>query len=69
MKVISWNVRGLGGPERRKIVQDVLRNNKVQIALIQESKLRSMSDKIAREVWGGRSTKWVCLGAVAQQEV
>lgn len=51
------------------IVKDVLRNNKVQIALIQESKLRSMSDKIAREVWGGRSTKWVCLGAVAQQEV
>lgn len=58
MKVVSWNVRGMGNPERRMVIKEVLRINKVQIALLQESKLRIMSDRIVKEVWGGRFIKW-----------
>lgn len=39
MKILSWNVRGLGGATRRLVVKETLRSNKVQIALIQETKL------------------------------
>lgn len=60
MKILSWNVRGLGNLEWRMVIKDVLRNNKVQIALLQESKLSSMSDRIVGEVWGGRVLKWMC---------
>lgn len=30
MKMISWNVRGLGGDMRRLIVKEVIRKNKAQ---------------------------------------
>lgn len=64
MIVLSWNVRGMGNVERRMVIKDVFRSNKVKVALIQESKLSSMTDRIAREAWGGRSTKWICVDAV-----
>lgn len=64
MKVLSWNVRGMGNPQRRMVIIEVLSFNKVQIAMIQESKLSSMSDKIQRETWGGRFCKCVCVDAV-----
>lgn len=37
MKIVSWNVRGLGGASRRLVVKDLLRRQKVQIALLQET--------------------------------
>lgn len=60
MKVISLNVRGMGNPERRMIIKEVLKFNKVQIAMLQISKLRLISDRIKRETWGGRFLK--CCG-------
>lgn len=30
-----------------------------QLALLQESKLKAMSNSIAREMWGSRSVKWI----------
>lgn len=66
MKVLSWNVRGMGNPQRRMVIIEVFSFNKVQIAMIQESKLSSMSDKIQRETGrgGGRFCKCVCVDAV-----
>lgn len=64
MKVVSWNVRGLGDIMRRVVIKDILRRNKVRIALIQESKITEMTDKNVREVWGIRSVQWVALDAV-----
>lgn len=64
MKVVSWNVRGLRDIMRRVVIKDILRRNKVRIALIQESKIAEMNDKNVREVWGIRSVQWVALDAV-----
>lgn len=58
------DVRGMRDPVRRMVIKEVLTENKVQIALIQESKLSSMIDSIVREVWGGTHIEWVCLDAV-----
>lgn len=45
-------------------MKDLVRKHKVQVLLIQESKLSSMSDSIARELWGSRFTKWVAVDSV-----
>lgn len=45
MKIISWNVRGPGEVMHRMIIKDMVRKNKVQIAMLQETKIRSMSNK------------------------
>ena len=57
MKILSWNVHGLGGAGHRLVVKELIRNNKVQIALIQESKIASMTENIVREVWGSKFVK------------
>lgn len=36
MKMFTWNVRGLGRPTRRMVVKEMVRKNKVQIALLQD---------------------------------
>lgn len=46
MKVLYWNVRGMGCRLKRATVKEVILNSKANLVLLQESKLRSMSDLI-----------------------
>lgn len=64
MKIISWIARGLGGAARRLIVKDLLRRRKVNIALLQESKINCMYDKIIREKWRNGYVKWECVNSI-----
>ncbi|KAH7666772.1 RNA-directed DNA polymerase protein [Dioscorea alata] len=47
MNIISWNVRGLGGPTKNHLVRDFLAQYKPNIICIQESKL----EVIVRPTW------------------
>ena len=40
--LVSWNVRGLGDADKCKIVRDTLLTAKLDVACLQESKLRSI---------------------------
>ena len=64
MKVLSWNVRGLGGASRRLVVKEIVRSQKVQIVMLQETKLKGVSNNLVKEIWGRRSVKWVAVNAV-----
>ena len=50
MKVLSWNVYGLGGVLRKMIVKEMIRSQKAQIVILQESKLKEVSDRVVKEV-------------------
>lgn len=54
----------MGSAARRLRVNELLHRNKVQIALVQESKFSSLSEKIVEEVWGSRFVNWVSVDAV-----
>lgn len=45
---------GLGGASLRLVVKELMRSHRVQIAMVQESKLKEVSDKIVKEIWGRR---------------
>ena len=64
MKIVSWNVRGLGGASQRLVVKELLTRKKVQIALLQETKLKKANDSMVKEVWGSRYLSWVAVDAV-----
>lgn len=68
MKILLWNVRGLGSDERWLAVKDLICRHKVQIVLIQESKLRGMSDTIARALWGPSYVKWLPVDVVGSAD-
>jgi len=53
MKIISWNVWGLGGFEKRREVCNLVREKKPLILCIQETKLVRIDVQLSQSLWGG----------------
>jgi exonuclease III len=51
MHVISWNVRGLGGSEKRREVSNMVREKNPFILCLQESKLSVVNDLVCKAIW------------------
>jgi len=43
MRYISWNCRGLGSPQKVEAMRDLVRINKPEILLVQETKMEDDS--------------------------
>jgi len=54
MKVVSWNVRGLGGFEKRKEVRSLVTEKRPWILCLQETKLQRCDDDVCRSLWDGQ---------------
>ena len=52
MKLISWNVRGLGGHEKRREVRQLVREKCPLILCIQETKCVTFDDFMCNSIWG-----------------
>jgi exonuclease III len=55
MKLLSFNVRGLGGWEKRREVLRLVREKNPFVFCIQETKLQVVDDFVCRSLWGGES--------------
>lgn len=64
IKILSWNVRGLNAKEKRVIVKSLLKEWKVDVVCLQEMKLKEVSKKGMKEIWGNRWGEWIHLDAV-----
>jgi len=53
MKIISWNVRGLGSFEKRREVCHLVREKNLFIICIQETKLSVIDVILCKSMWGG----------------
>jgi len=51
MKIISWNVRGLGGFEKRRETCHLVRDKKPFILCIQKTKLAVLDDFVCKSIW------------------
>ncbi|MCH79613.1 cysteine-rich receptor-like protein kinase, partial [Trifolium medium] len=52
MKILSWNVRGLGGMEKKKEVCDLVKEKNSLLLCIQETKLSICDDFLCASLWG-----------------
>jgi len=52
MIVLSYNVRGLGGAEKRAEVWQLVREKHPSVLCIQESKLSVVDDLLVKSIWG-----------------
>lgn len=59
MIIVTWNVRGPRGPERRRWVRHLIEQEKIDIIMLQETKLESISNSALRKIGAGRLRKWV----------
>ncbi|KAL8513844.1 hypothetical protein ACS0TY_013094 [Phlomoides rotata] len=55
MKVISYNIRGLGCRTKRKEIRDLVKKLRVDVCCIQESKKEEVNERLCKSVWGNWS--------------
>jgi exonuclease III len=56
--ILSWNVRGFNCPDKRLMVRNLLRQWRVDIVCLQETKLELISRKDVISLWGCRYVDW-----------
>ncbi|KAJ9671127.1 hypothetical protein PVL29_027221 [Vitis rotundifolia] len=63
MKIISWNTRGLGSRNKRRVVKDFLRSENLDVVMIQETKKVKCDRRFVGSVWTVRNKEWTALPA------
>ncbi|KAL8496651.1 hypothetical protein ACS0TY_020372 [Phlomoides rotata] len=58
MKMLSYNIRGVGRKAKKKEIRELVNNWKVDACFIQESKLEKVDGKICRRLWGKGNFGW-----------
>lgn len=56
MKCITWNVRGITKKEKRGRIKKILKDNRVDMVLFQETKQKSITSDLIRSIWW--NDKW-----------
>ena len=63
LKLISWNVRGANNPDKRNIIRNFIRSQRVDLVCLQETKIQEMSAADARSLGVGRLVEWKVVEA------
>ena len=61
IKILSWNVRGVNDPDKRRVIKSFLRSNRVDLVSLQETKVQQMNNVMARSIGVGRFLNWRAL--------
>ena len=64
MKLISWNVRGLGRSEKKRAVKRLFSKEKCNMIFIQETKLTDVNLRSYRYLGGSCSIRGEFIGAM-----
>lgn len=59
MKIISWNVNGLGNQKKNSSIKNLLRKFQPEIILLQETKKEEITANCISSFWAVRDRKWI----------
>lgn len=62
-KIVSWNVRGLNEANKRFRIKNLLREWRVDIVFLQETKLKSVSRRLIGSIWSCTYADWAYLAS------
>ena len=54
IKILSWNVRGVNDPDKRRVIKNFLRTHRVDLVCLQETKVQEMNNVMVRSLRVGR---------------
>jgi len=63
MRILSFNSRGLGGPEKGRYLRDIIAKESIDMACIQETKMVNITNEKCISIWGDNNIEWVHYGA------
>ena len=58
LKLFFWNVRGANDPNKRNVIRNFIRSQRVDLVCLQETKIQEMSAACARSFGVGRFFDW-----------
>lgn len=61
MKIISWNIRGLGSKNKRRVIKEMLVSKSADIVILQETKKVEVDRKLVGSIWGAKFKNWVSI--------
>lgn len=61
MKIMAWNVRGLGSARKRILIKETIKKARIDIVMIQETKLKVINQKWVRSIWSSWNKNWAYL--------
>lgn len=64
MKLLSYNVRGLGGNAKKRVVRELVCHQHVELLCIQETKCQVVDRKMCGLLWGDSEFEWKATQAV-----
>ncbi|XVF04594.1 hypothetical protein REPUB_Repub05bG0097700 [Reevesia pubescens] len=51
MRILIWNIRGLGNSAKWGILRSLINLHKIEMVLLQETKLELVDEKLIRNIW------------------
>lgn len=66
MKIQSWNVRGIGRPEKMRKVKKILAERRVDIVLLQETKKSEVNSELVKTIWPGDYFEFMSVDAIGR---
>lgn len=64
MKLMSYNVRGLGNSAKRRVLRELIVKEGTDMLLFQETKLEDIDVQLCSQVWGDADFEWQATPAV-----
>ena len=58
IRMLSWNVRGANDSDKRKVIKALIKENKLDLIFLQETKIQEMSRGLIRNLEVGRFLEW-----------
>ena len=58
MNIMSFNIRGCGNIVKKKRLQHHIRTNKIDLCLLQETKVNTIYDSLIKSLWGDKDMDW-----------
>ena len=63
LKFLSWNIRGANNLEKRKIIRKFVKLQRMDLACLQETKIKDLSPSCSRSLRVGRYANWKAVKA------
>ena len=64
LKLLTWNVRGLNNPKKQVVLKNWLRNWKVDVVCLQETKLDKVNGRVIHSILRNRFVGWEVLNVI-----
>lgn len=66
VKIFSWNVKGLNGDNKRRLVRNLIQQWGVDINVIVETKLRGSNSNLIQQLWRNEGMRKIHMEVIGR---